>query len=103
MSSSNASTPETPGLPAPTQGRVGQPAWQRRLPMAICLLVLAYWYLKPPAGAGFMRVPVAPAQAPAWSLTNLLGQRLDSSAFTGRVVVLNFWATFCPQIGRAHV
>lgn len=110
MSSSTGSTPEgKPGTPPPgppnaqpasPAARPVQPGWQRRLPLLICLLVLAYWYLKPPAGAGFMRVPIPRVAAPPWSLTNLNGQRLDSAALTGKVVFLNFWATFCPPCIR---
>lgn len=110
MSSSTGSTPEgTPATPPGTTPnaqtaspapRTAQPGWQRRLPLVICLLVLAYWYLKPPSGSGFMRVPIPKVAAPAWSLTNLHGQRLDSSSLTGKVVFLNFWATFCPPCIR---
>ena len=90
---------DSPAHP-PKTAVVSQPAWQRRIPLLICLLVLAYWYLKPPSGAGFMRVPMPRIAAPAWSLTNVHGQPLQSSSFTGRVVVLNFWATFCPPCIR---
>jgi len=108
MSSSTASTPDggsggTPrSSPAPAAGlnRPIQPAWQRRLPLLVCLLVVAYWYFKPPAGPGFMRVPIPKVAAPAWSLTNLDGQLLDSRSLTGKVVILNFWATFCPPCIR---
>ncbi len=86
--------------PAPKPAPVAQPSWQRRLPLLVCLLVLAYWYLKPASGPGFIRVPMPRVAAPAWSLTNIHGQRLDSAAFTGRVVILNFWATFCPPCLR---
>jgi len=47
-----------------------------------------------------MRVPIPRVAAPPWSLTNLNGQRLDSAALTGKVVFLNFWATFCPPCIR---
>lgn len=110
MSSSTDSTPEgkpgtpppgtTNSQPAPPAARTAQPGWARRLPLLICLLVLAYWYLKPPAGAGFMRVPIPRVAAPSWSLTNLNGQPLVSSSLTGKVVFLNFWATFCPPCIR---
>lgn len=70
------------------------------MPLLICLLILAYWYLRPSSGAGFMRVPIAKVAAPAWALTNVQGQRMESSAFSNRVVVLNFWATFCPPCIR---
>ena len=34
--------------------------------------------------------------APAWSLKDLDGKRLKLSDFKGNVVILNFWATWCP-------
>ncbi len=33
--------------------------------------------------------------APDFSLTDLAGQRLDLSAYRGKVVLLDFWATWC--------
>jgi thiol-disulfide isomerase/thioredoxin len=34
--------------------------------------------------------------APSWSMRTLDGQQVMSSEFAGRVVFLNFWATWCP-------
>ncbi len=34
-------------------------------------------------------------QAPAWTLKGLDGKTIQSSAYDGKVVVLNFWATWC--------
>jgi peroxiredoxin len=39
---------------------------------------------------------VEPSVAPAWELRDLEGQVVKSSDFDGKVVVLNFWATWCP-------
>ncbi len=33
--------------------------------------------------------------APAFSLTDINGQKLDLAAFRGKVVLLDFWATWC--------
>ncbi|WP_332367993.1 TlpA disulfide reductase family protein [Spirosoma telluris] len=33
--------------------------------------------------------------APAFALTDLLGRTISSSAFKGKVIVLDFWATWC--------
>lgn len=35
-------------------------------------------------------------QAPAFELVDLTGQSVSSSAFAGKVVILDFWATWCP-------
>ncbi len=34
--------------------------------------------------------------APPFSLLDLDGNRVDSSAFKGKVILLDFWATWCP-------
>ena len=36
-----------------------------------------------------------PPPAPPWSLPDLNGQMINSSDYTGKVVLLNFWATWC--------
>jgi thiol-disulfide isomerase/thioredoxin len=35
------------------------------------------------------------SQAPEFSLTDLSGRKLDLAMYRGRVVLLNFWATWC--------
>lgn len=35
-------------------------------------------------------------QAPAFELADLSGQTVSSTAFAGKVVILDFWATWCP-------
>lgn len=46
----------------------------------------------------FQRGPksVEPSPAPKWTLQDLAGETVASSDFDGNVVVLNFWATWCP-------
>ena len=40
-------------------------------------------------------LPAVGAAAPAFSLTDLQGRTISSSAMKGKVVVLDFWATWC--------
>lgn len=40
-------------------------------------------------------VPSAGAPAPGWKLTGLDGKTVKLSDFRGKVVILNFWATWC--------
>lgn len=47
-------------------------------------------------GPSFMRLPVGPMPAPAWTMPDLDGRAVASTNFAGKVVLLNFWATWCP-------
>jgi peroxiredoxin len=40
--------------------------------------------------------PALPAPAPAWRLKDVDGKTVTSDQFKGKVVVLDFWATWCP-------
>jgi peroxiredoxin len=51
------------------------------------------------AGAGSSQVNVA---APDFSLRDLRGQTISLSDYDGKVLVLNFWATWCPPC-RAEI
>lgn len=39
--------------------------------------------------------PVAPSPAPAWTLKDLDGKPVSFAQFKGKVVVIDFWATWC--------
>jgi thiol-disulfide isomerase/thioredoxin len=40
--------------------------------------------------------PVKPSPAPAWTLKDVDGKPVPFSQFKGKVVVIDFWATWCP-------
>ena len=71
--------------------------WRFGLPVAIGVILL--WLMKPGSG-GFMPVPIQKTPAPAWVMPDLDGNAVRSETFAGRVVVLNFWATWCPPCVR---
>ena len=39
--------------------------------------------------------PVAPAAAPAWKLKDVNGVEVSSDKFKGKVLIVDFWATWC--------
>jgi len=40
--------------------------------------------------------PIHPVPAPAWKLKDVDGNVVSSDQFKGKVVVIDFWATWCP-------
>jgi thiol-disulfide isomerase/thioredoxin len=61
------------------------------LPLLACALVLS---LALPVAA--LAKPVKPVEAPVWTLKDVEGKPVASSQFRGKVVVVDFWATWCP-------
>lgn len=48
------------------------------------------------AAANSRAEPVPPTPAPAWKLKDVDGKVVSSTDFKGKVVVIDFWATWCP-------
>jgi len=61
---------------------------RRALPLLL-LLALASLQAAPPASSA------APKPAPAWKLKDVDGNVVSSEQFKGKVVVVDFWATWC--------
>lgn len=65
--------------------------WIRNL-VVVMLPVAGLLAFAPNAGAVRINAP-----APAFSLKDLSGRKIDLSSLRGRIVVLNFWSTTCPS------
>lgn len=65
--------------------------WTPSPPTLILLGLIAYLWFRPPA-----EVSDENRAAPPWQVTLTDGRVLTSEALRGRVVLVNFWATWCP-------
>ena len=57
----------------------------------VLLAAFAYCWMRPPATVTEENRP-----APAWSVQATDGRALGSEQFRGKVVLVNYWATWCP-------
>jgi peroxiredoxin len=59
-------------------------------------IIIALWgnTLNPTAGSGR---PLSGETAPAFSATDITGENFRLADYRGEIVVINFWATWCPQ------
>ena len=66
----------------------------------LCAGILAVVSVPGRTGPAFQRIPVGSGVATAWTMPDLEGKPVSSSQFAGKVVLLNFWATWCPPCVR---
>ncbi len=82
--------------PGPPDGRRRRAGWKRLLDAALWVVVigLVVWRFGPQVGAA-LGLGATDIPAPAFQVTTLAGDTLGTVQLEGRVVLVNFWATWC--------
>lgn len=66
--------------------------------VGVAVFAAVVWFMRPPKPR-FLRLP-ARGPAPAWRFSDIDGKPWSATNFSGQIVVLNFWATWCPPCVR---
>lgn len=81
--------PENPSPPPPSESSPSWTRWLRPVLLGAAVVLLSMAWLDNHA-------PVPKGAAPPVSLRSYDGQNWDLDRFSGKPIVLNFWATWCP-------
>lgn len=63
------------------------------IPLALGVALL---WLNRPGRSQAVRLPTGNLPMPAWTMRDLDGRAVAATNFAGMVLILNFWATWCP-------
>ena len=63
--------------------------------ISIALIVIHSFFFSPQTASAIETGPHIGKLAPNFELQNLIGKKVNLSEFRGKVVLLNFWATWC--------